>query len=69
MLKVPCILPQDELCSIKEVHNNLAIFCMATYGEGEPTDNSQEFYEWLQAGDGDMQGVNYAVSGDNGLFE
>ena len=31
----------------KIVMKNLAIFCMATHGEGEPTDNSKEFYGWL----------------------
>ncbi|KAK7088147.1 NADPH--cytochrome P450 reductase-like isoform X2 [Littorina saxatilis] len=51
----------DELANIKEVDNNLAIFCMATYGEGDPTDNAQEFYEWLQSGAEDLQGLNYAV--------
>ena len=46
-----------KLCS--EIDNSLAIFCMATYGEGDPTDNAQEFYEWLQT-DVDLQGLRYA---------
>lgn len=53
----------EELCNIKEIEKNLAIFCMATYGEGDPTDNAQELYEWLQAGDGDLAGLNYSVFG------
>jgi NADPH-ferrihemoprotein reductase len=40
----------------------MAIFCMATYGEGDPTDNAQEFYEWLQTGDVELTGVKFAVS-------
>jgi sulfite reductase alpha subunit-like flavoprotein len=35
---------------------------MATYGEGDPTDNAQEFYDWLQRGDAELNGLNYAVS-------
>lgn len=34
---------------------------MATYGEGDPTDNAHELNEWLQ-NEQDLEGVNYAVS-------
>lgn len=33
---------------------------MATYGEGDPTDNAHELYDWLQ-NDQDLEGINYAV--------
>lgn len=26
----------------------VGIFCMATHGEGEPTDNAKNFINWLQ---------------------
>jgi hypothetical protein len=35
---------------------------MATYGEGDPTDNAQELYDQLQQGDWDLNGLNYGVS-------
>lgn len=46
---------------MKEIQKSLAIFCIATYGEGDPTDNAMDFYEWLQNGDADLEGLNYAV--------
>lgn len=40
----------------------MAIFCMATYGEGDPTDNAQDLHEWLKEISESLQGLNYAVS-------
>ena len=50
------------MTKIPEIENSLAIFCMATYGEGDPTDNAQEFNEFLNNGDVDLTGLRYAVS-------
>lgn len=52
----------EELVNLKSIPNSLAVFCLATYGEGDPTDNAMEFYEWLTNGDADLSGLNYAVS-------
>uniref|UniRef100_A0A8D2HYS0 NADPH--cytochrome P450 reductase n=1 Tax=Urocitellus parryii TaxID=9999 RepID=A0A8D2HYS0_UROPR len=52
-----------DLSSLPEIHNSLVVFCMATYGEGDPTDNAQDFYDWLQEADVDLSGVKYAVFG------
>ena len=53
----------EDLSRLTEIEKSLAIFCMATYGEGDPTDNAQEFFDWLQDGSADLTGVNYAVFG------
>uniref|UniRef100_A0A8C0YSP4 NADPH--hemoprotein reductase n=1 Tax=Cyprinus carpio carpio TaxID=630221 RepID=A0A8C0YSP4_CYPCA len=51
----------SELSRLTEIENSIAIFCMATYGEGDPTDNAQDFYDWLHEGDADFSGVKYTV--------
>uniref|UniRef100_A0A348G635 NADPH--cytochrome P450 reductase n=1 Tax=Odontomachus monticola TaxID=613454 RepID=A0A348G635_ODOMO len=53
----------EELVHLKTIPNSLAVFCMATYGEGDPTDNAMEFVDWLKTGDNDLTGLNYAVFG------
>lgn len=60
---------QGELSRLSEIKNSLAIFCMATYGEGDPTDNAQDFYDWLQENDDeDLSGLNYTVSLSGEIF-
>ncbi len=60
-----------------------SLFVMATFGEGDPTDNATEFFIWLdggnpdEVGDGDCEGIqpkvphlSYAVFGlGNGQYE
>ena len=46
----------------------VALFFMATYGEGDPTDNASAFDKWLTDKDGDLaedtlRGLRYAVFG------
>lgn len=53
----------EELVHLKTIPNSLAVFCLATYGEGDPTDNAMEFVDWLKSGDADLTGLNYAVFG------
>lgn len=45
--------------------NSNSLFLVATYGEGEPTDNAKPFFEWLTTqADGDaFKGMRYAVFG------
>ena len=51
-----------------EVENAMTIFVVATYGEGDPTDNAQEFYEWLQNDRDDLDCLNYTVRISNNII-
>ncbi|XP_060612712.1 NADPH--cytochrome P450 reductase isoform X1 [Anolis sagrei] len=53
----------SDLNRLPEIDKSLAVFCMATYGEGDPTDNAQDFYDWLQETDADLSGLKFAVFG------
>ena len=58
----------EDLSKLGEVEETigegcLAVFCLATYGEGDPTDNAQEFFNWLQDGGADLSRMKYAVFG------
>ena len=55
----------SKMAEVEEALENgcLAIFCLATYGEGDPTDNAQEFFDWLQGGGTDLSGLKFAVFG------
>eukprot|EP01063_Lacrimia_lanifica_P015307 TRINITY_DN22103_c0_g1_i1.p1 TRINITY_DN22103_c0_g1~~TRINITY_DN22103_c0_g1_i1.p1 ORF type:complete len:692 (+),score=322.35 TRINITY_DN22103_c0_g1_i1:85-2076(+) len=48
---------------------SMVVFIVSTYGEGEPTDTSKDFYDWVLSEDrigdpeADLAGVNYTVFG------
>ncbi|KAI7860075.1 hypothetical protein BDC45DRAFT_564088 [Circinella umbellata] len=67
---VPLVLDIEQ-CNMKLLdqvpEDSLAIFVMATYGEGEPTDNAQEFWDLLEnpeysEGD-DLRNLRYFIFG------
>ena len=53
---------QSDLKQLSEIDRSLAIFCVSTYGEGDPTDNSLNFIDWLKdVDDTSLEGIKYAV--------
>ncbi|XP_077995276.1 NADPH--cytochrome P450 reductase-like isoform X2 [Glandiceps talaboti] len=51
----------EDLTRLGEIENSFAVFCLATYGEGDPTDNAQEMYEWLQEGGHELHELKFSV--------
>ena len=51
----------EELVEMKdEIADSLAVFVLATYGEGDPTDNAIPFLDWVKE-DQELDGLNFAV--------
>ncbi|ODQ80733.1 hypothetical protein BABINDRAFT_166324 [Babjeviella inositovora NRRL Y-12698] len=62
-------LEKYDFDSLPALENKLVFFFMATYGEGEPTDNAIEFMEWLNSAD-DLAAVKFGVFGlGNSTYE
>ncbi|GEQ66534.1 hypothetical protein JCM33374_g197 [Metschnikowia sp. JCM 33374] len=57
--------------SLQDLDSNCLVFFMvATYGEGEPTDNAVEFFDWLENEADQMPNLKYAVFGlGNSTYE
>ncbi|KAF1760285.1 hypothetical protein GCK72_008532 [Caenorhabditis remanei] len=65
--KAVVVDPEDIECEdlnrLSEIEDALLVLCIATYGEGDPTDNAVTLVEYLNAGDCDLSGVRFAVFG------
>ena len=50
-MKAMAVDPEDieleDLSRLNEIENSVLVFCVATYGEGDPTDNLQTTHDWL----------------------
>lgn len=53
----------DDFERLTELKDPLLIICVATYGEGDPTDNAQSLYEHVKNSEIDFGGLRYAVFG------
>lgn len=60
----------DTLKNLCDVEGHLAVFVLATYGEGDPTDNAVTFDQFIRNEDTDLTGLNFSVFGlGNSTYE
>jgi len=54
-----------ELYDKARISSGTAVFLVATYGEGEPTDNGRDFHDWVSCEEDEtaLSGLNFAVFG------
>nr|QQY02569.1 NADPH--cytochrome P450 reductase [Cryptocotyle lingua] len=52
-----------ELCKLASMRNSLAVFILATHGEGEPTDSARSFVDSLSQATTRLSGLQFAVFG------
>jgi len=70
-MKAMAVDPEDieleDLSRLNEIENSVLVFCVATYGEGDPTDNLQTTHDWLndpeREEDQSFENINFAVFG------
>jgi len=48
---------------LEEPEEKFVVFMVATYGEGDPTDNAKQFYDMIKDNDYDFSHLKYAVYG------
>ena len=39
----------DDLSRLNEIENSVLVFAVATYGEGDPTDNLSTIWDWFKS--------------------
>eukprot|EP00747_Dinoflagellata_sp_TGD_P184388 gnl/TRDRNA2_/TRDRNA2_39970_c0_seq1.p1 gnl/TRDRNA2_/TRDRNA2_39970_c0~~gnl/TRDRNA2_/TRDRNA2_39970_c0_seq1.p1 ORF type:complete len:687 (-),score=148.90 gnl/TRDRNA2_/TRDRNA2_39970_c0_seq1:84-2144(-) len=60
------VVDLEDFNSDEFAKHKCVILCVATYGEGDPTDNAVEFFQWLQDQDlpaDTLKGVQFCVMG------
>lgn len=60
------VMDLEEFSPEDFAQHKCVVLVLATYGEGDPTDNSVEFFKWLQdqsLGVDTLEGVNFTVMG------
>lgn len=53
----------EDLPKITSITDPILLLFVATYGEGDPTDNAQALHEYFTNNDSDFSGLKYAVFG------